>query len=309
MAVIVFVHGIDNHRESADLIESTWLPALAGGVRLEGRGDLADRLWPPRSRPNSIDARAAYYGHLFRAMDQQESPDDLSNLPFKQQMVAEALAVDWLGHVAERADDGSDEAVQAQMTLQMASRTGEVQGIGNILREVVRTLSQSSMFAGLGMNVAGHLLPALAQVSRYLTDPSVRNQARRAVLDLVGPETRVIVGHSLGSVVAYECTHRLSHSVPLLVTVGSPLGLRSIVTERLDPTPSFPPKVDVWLNVANREDVIAAEPDLRPLFAADSTAATRFHGSRFEETTKPHRAETYLGRQVVGRAVIEALGS
>jgi alpha-beta hydrolase superfamily lysophospholipase len=148
----------------------------------------------------------------------------------------------------------------------------------------------------------------LTQVTRYLTDETVREQARTAVLDLVDAETRVIIGHSLGSVVAYECAHRLTHQLPLLLTTGSPLGLPTIVTERLNPPPSFPLMATVWLNVANREDFVAAEPDLRSLFAHNAPPASRFDGARFDEVCKdPHRAETYLGREAVGRAVIEAL--
>ncbi len=152
------------------------------------------------------------------------------------------------------------------------------------------------------------VVTALTQVSRYLTDETIRAQARKAVLDLVDADTRVIIGHSLGSVVIYECAHRLTRPLPLLVTLGSPLGLRTIVTERLSPPPSFPPLATVWLNVANREDVVAAEPDLRPLFGGNVPASSRFEGVRFDEACKdPHRAETYLGRTAVGRAVIEAL--
>src|SRR5689334_8377734 len=76
MAKIVLVHGIDNQAESADLIEDHWLPALAGGVRLAGRGDLADRLWPPRTQSDSIECRAVFYGGLFRAPDRQGDGED-----------------------------------------------------------------------------------------------------------------------------------------------------------------------------------------------------------------------------------------
>jgi len=48
MAAIVLVHGIDNEQLTPDGVEAEWLPALSGGVRLARRGDLADRLWPPR---------------------------------------------------------------------------------------------------------------------------------------------------------------------------------------------------------------------------------------------------------------------
>ena len=152
------------------------------------------------------------------------------------------------------------------------------------------------------------VVTSFAQVSRYLTDDTIRTLTRSVVLELVDAETRIIIGHSLGSVVAYECSHLLTHPLPLLVTIGSPLGLRTIVTERVIPPPSFPPRVGVWLNVANREDVVAAEPDLRPLFAENVPVSSRFEGIWFDEASKdPHRAETYLGRLSVGRAVIEAL--
>ena len=99
MATIVLVHGNDNQRESADLIESSWLRP-GGGVRLAARGDLADRLWPPRSRPDLIDCRAAYYGDLFRSPDRQGDGDDLRDLSADQAALAEALALEWLERVA-----------------------------------------------------------------------------------------------------------------------------------------------------------------------------------------------------------------
>jgi hypothetical protein len=64
MAAIVLVHGIDNEQLAPDGVEAEWLPALAGGVRLAGRPDLADRIWPPRSRSDAIECRSAFYGDL-----------------------------------------------------------------------------------------------------------------------------------------------------------------------------------------------------------------------------------------------------
>ena len=55
----------------------------------------------------------------------------------------------------------------------------------------------------------------------------------------VGEGTRVLIGHSLGSVVAYEyvCRYR-PPSVELLVTLGSPLGIPKLVFDRLTPAPA-----------------------------------------------------------------------
>jgi len=150
------------------------------------------------------------------------------------------------------------------------------------------------------------VVTALVQVTRYLSGELIRALAQQRVLNLVENDTRVIVGHSLGSVVAYESVHRLVQPLPLLLTLGSPLGLRTIVTDRLRPLPSFPPKVGRWVNVADRDDIVAAEPDLRPLFASGMPDSSWFEGAIVDNGSAPHSPVHYLGKIAVGRAVSEA---
>ena len=117
----------------------------------------------------------------------------------------------------------------------------------------------------------------LQQVRRYMTDPQVRRAAQDRVAAEVGEDTRVVVGHSLGSVVAYEalCAHP-EWPVRALVTLGSPLGIRNLIFDRLVPAPAaagpggvrgaWPGGVRSWVNVADAGDVVALVKDLRPLF-------------------------------------------
>lgn len=308
MQRIVFVHGIDNQREGEDLIRSPWSLALAGGLRRAGRDDLADRLLYPRNDPDRLDVRVAYYGDLFRTPDSQGAHDDLNDLTPDQAALAESLLIEWLERVAERAPDDAS-IVPAKRALDMARDPRDTQGAGAIARSLLDTLARVPFIARPGMTfVEQFLIKALKQVTRYLTEIELREQIRRIVLDEMNDETAVLIGHSLGSVVAYECAHRLARPLPLLATLGSPLGLRTLVADRLDPPPSFPPQVQSWLNEANLEDVVAAAPDLRPLFGLAVPEASRFLNSTYSETTAPHRPETYFGREAVGRAVAEALG-
>jgi len=310
MAAIILVHGIDNEQLTADGVEAEWLPALVGGVRLADRTDLADRLWPPRSRPDAIESRSAYYGDLFRTPDQQGGGFDLRDLTPEQVTFAEGLALEWLERIAERAPSSSADGAQAQFALDVARNPEQVQaqGIRNIERQILKTLARNSWLARVGMTLAERfVVTALIQVTRYLSDELIRALAQQRVLDLVGDDTRVIIGHSLGSVVAYECAHRLAHSLPLLLTLGSPLGLRTIVTDRLRPPPSFPLMVGRWANVADRDDVVAAELDLHPLFACDLPASSRFEGVLVDNGSAPHSPVHYLGKIAVGRAISEAL--
>ena len=163
MATIVFVHGIDNQREGPDLIEARWLPALAGGIRLAGQAELADRLWPPRSRADSIECRAAYYGELFRSDDQQGAGDGLSDLAPEQADLAEALVLEWLERAAEHApaDNGDAKQAPAHALDHRDPEAAQAQGRRNVLRGALKTLTRLSWIAAPGAAIAERFVPAL----------------------------------------------------------------------------------------------------------------------------------------------------
>jgi hypothetical protein len=69
-------------------------------------------------------------------------------------------------------------------------------------------------FAPLGIGLAEKFVyRSLSQLARYFTDDSVREHAQQQVVAHVGPDTRIVIAHSLGSVVAYEaCTAQITTS-------------------------------------------------------------------------------------------------
>jgi hypothetical protein len=94
----------------------------------------------------------------------------------------------------------------------------------------------------------------LRQVRRYLVDPVVKATIDARVADRVGDGCRVLIGHSLGSVVAYEYLRQHpGHRVELLLTLGSPLGLR-MVRSRLSVGAL---DVAAWVNVRDLRDPVA----------------------------------------------------
>jgi len=106
---------------------------------------------------------------------------------------------------------------------------------------------------------------ALAQVTRYFTNETIRSAALEAVLKLVDARHRVLIGHSLGSVVAYEATHLLKQPLPVLITLGSPLGYRQSFISGSAAATWLPASVQRW-STSRSDDFIAAEPDLKELF-------------------------------------------
>ncbi len=149
----------------------------------------------------------------------------------------------------------------------------------------------------------------LKQVRRYFIDGDLRAAVRQRVADEIGPETRLLVGHSLGSVVAYESL--VAHPewpVRALVTLGSPLGIRRLVFDRLDPPPAqghgvWPAGIATWTNVADRGDVVALEKRLAPLFD------DRLRDLSVDNGALAHDVQPYLTAKETGAAIAAALDS
>ena len=86
----------------------------------------------------------------------------------------------------------------------------------------------------------------LLQVTRYLTEDDLRAAAQARVAALLDEDTQLVIGHSLGSVVAWEACQALGRPLPVLVTLGSPLGLDTVVYSQApspasDLAPARPP--------------------------------------------------------------------
>ncbi|OHV05263.1 hypothetical protein [Mycobacterium talmoniae] len=303
MATIVLVHGIAQEQSSAADLEDEWLPSLAGGLENAKFGSLADRL-----RAGDFDARMAFYGDIFLTADHQGlEPDQLTA---DEQLIAEELALDLLRSAAE--SENQSDAGEARLELEiLTAEADDAQGALKTMAVSAAGVLDHIPWFGRGALAAGSAVNrTLAQVTRYLNEPAIHDHAIAQVNHHLRPETRVVIGHSLGSVVAYDTLRARpsNQPVPLLVTLGSPLGL-SAISKRLKPQPpAFPAAVRRWVNIAAPDDVVAARRDLHPVFDRD-----RPHGAVFEKTwrvengSKPHQVNFYLTKKSCGSAVADAL--
>jgi hypothetical protein len=147
----------------------------------------------------------------------------------------------------------------------------------------------------------------------YLYGPyteAMRAPVRAALLNTPAP--RVIVAHSLGSVIVYDvlCEPALAGlHVDLWVTLGSPLGIGNIQNRLRDgagrPNP-VPTQLAAWDNFADRFDPVALDAtlhdDFRPPrdFAHDEAVNNRARNN--------HDMPGYLAVGVVRDAILAAAG-
>jgi hypothetical protein len=278
MPKVVGVHGIAQQLKGPAQLAAQWYPALSDGVRL------ADRSLQPE------DLAIAFYGNLFRKpgrMSGDWPPFTIGDITSPDEI--ELLELMWRDAArTEPVVPGPDDAtmVKTPVTVQRA----------------LNALSRSRFFAGLAQHV---MIGVVKQVHLYFTDDDVRETAISSVEEVVDSDTRVVIGHSLGSVVAYEAIARHPEwQVHSLVTVGSPLGIRNIVFDRLAPSPqhgrgSWPGTINAWVNVASPGDVVALVKSLADSFDGP------VHDLLVDNESKAHDIAPYLSSAEVGRAVTE----
>lgn len=280
MALVVAVHGIGHQLSGPDQIVASWLPALCEGVGLAGAAPLTDN-----------DVTCAFYGDLFRAQGKALGDPLYSAADVAVGFERDLLEGWW--REAVRVDPGvpgphDPTKLRTPLTVQAA----------------LNALSHSRFFAGLADRA---MIGALKQMHRYFVEPTLRKDARARVAAQIGEETRVVVAHSLGTVVAYEalCAWRDS-PVAVFVTLGSPLGIRNLIFERLDPRPQesrgrWPDLLRSWVNIADRGDIVALVKDLSPRFGPGVTDLRVHNGAR------AHDAGPYLSAKETGRAIAVGL--
>ena len=242
MSAIVGVHGVGNYvpgqpagkvaaRRSAD-----WAARVATGLGIQ---------------PETLDLTVAYYAPLLHA----------------GQPAAQPAALD-----PDRALDALDpdtDALARSWIVALDLPEVTIQGrLAVPLRHAVATAADR--FSLNGRLTKLFVAVCFPEVARYLAadDTPARARVREHVAATIAErQARIVIAHSLGTVVAYEALHAHPDlEVDLLVTLGSPLALPGAVFHRLQPRPNAdtglrPANVRRWVNISDYGDPIAI---LRP---------------------------------------------
>ncbi|WP_432094842.1 antibiotic ABC transporter ATP-binding protein [Streptomyces sp. bgisy100] len=298
MARVVVVHGVGRQLDTAETLLPALEPALRGGLNLALERDTALAAQVPPLAAG--DVACVGYGHLFRRPGTRGGVPDFEATDVAPGFETELLMAWW--EAAAAADPvvlGPDAATRGMLGY-AASRpltTATVQ-------RALDALTRSRFFRAVSDSL---LIAGLKQFRRYLTDGDLRTAVRARTDALIGPDTRVVVGHSLGSVVAYEtlCARRTGQ-VASLVTLGSPLGIRNLTFDRLQPPPRegtgvWPPGLRHWHNVADAGDIVALVRELAPRFGP------RVRDHRVHNGTTMHSMTAYLTAVETGAAIAEGL--
>lgn len=279
MVVVVGVHGIAQQQRGRHQLQAPWRQALADGLERAVSHPVAE---PP------LDL--AYYGDIFLAPLHRHG----------QKVIADALALlydldedELLDLTAAAGDVVSEKELAAAEAEASKGYTRSPMPLQVALRAIDRRFGPSAGILYLG---------ELRQVRRYLRCPTIKAEVDARLSMAVTSDCRILIGHSLGSVVAFEYLRQhAGHPISLLLTLGSPLGLRLVRTRMPDPVDGrrqpAPGNVATWVNLRDPHDPITCAGDLRQWWPLT-------HDLEVNNEADSHRAERYLGKKQTGEAVL-----
>ncbi|MFI7358031.1 hypothetical protein ACIBTP_29435 [Streptomyces avidinii] len=285
---IVAVHGIGNSfgagvraprsEELRALKAALWTRHLSSGLGIA---------------PDLLDLDFAYYADKLTGeqVAQGAGDDDVLDDPLACEML-EGLA---------RALGVPDEAAQGHATMPLRAFSSWVARRFDLVEGPLRVF----------------LRMWCKEVATYLRarDAPERLAAREEVAGRIARHRpRIVIAHSLGSVVAYEALHAHPELQPeLFLTLGSPLALPRVVFDRLVPAPrtngpdvrgSCMPGATRWVNIADPGDPVAVPAQLARFFDGISLDHTTVVSGLF----RFHHATSYLQSATTAATVAPYLG-
>jgi|HubBroStandDraft_1064217.scaffolds.fasta_scaffold00063_2 hypothetical protein len=282
MTKIICIHGIAQELQGSELLAREWRAALRDGMRFAG-ADANDL-------PSDSDINVAFYGDLFRG---RKKSTGAGGTPYELVDIEPGFESELLSAWAD--------AAEAHQYFGLPAKGG---GAPRSIQRIATTLLKLPYFLPLADRC---LVGSLKQVRWYLAECETRKVVRERLSSLITADTRLVIGHSLGSVVAYEVLCQMLPPIaPAFITLGSPLGLPKLVFDRLDPAPvngrgCWPGSTTTWTNIAANNDIVAAVKSLAPLFVGSVQDVT------VNNEAKAHDILPYLTAAETGTAALKAL--
>lgn len=294
MKQLVFIHGRAQEGKDAVALKAEWIAAWKEGLAKSGLV-----MTIPEDR-----VRFPYYGDTLKQLVGGTHPDDAARIIVRGAQDDASTALFLSAMLQEYIDVAGITDGEIELQLDTDARVIE-RGPQNWgwVQAVLRAIDKRTPGGGAMIALVTN------DVHQYLTKSPVRTHIEDGVLQALDlARENVVVSHSLGTVVAYTVLRRLAQEgqawkVPLLVTLGSPLGIRA-VRGKLRPI-GHPACVTRWFNAYDPNDVVALNPLDAKNFAI--TPAIENKGDVVNRTDNQHGIIGYLDDAVVAKRIHDAL--
>ncbi|WP_445116197.1 hypothetical protein [Acinetobacter sp. WZC-1] len=289
---IIFIHGMNQQNHNAETLKNHWLNIFQSGINAL-QLDVCS---------NDLNIEVPFYGDLILKHQFNNSFDLEAFLPkpllrrhpapaVQEPIAAQAATIPVLPHFLK------EKNLTFTRRLYLSSQLAK----DRALREFAIVLNH---FPRLHESLIHKFL---IETYMYLANPDFMEEVHQRILLSVGAdEELMIIGHSLGSVIAYNLLHcrQPLFQVRRFITLGSPLAFRVIQSRLTQPVTRPETLQGDWYNFYSHDDFLTTFPlagtpfDFQP--AIINQPISTF-------ISKPHEIIGYLQHPSVVKKVLELI--
>jgi hypothetical protein len=281
---IVFIHGIHQDGKDPTVLKTEWLSAISESQKGTSNLTIAEE-----------DIAFPFYGDL------------LGNLTLAATGKSRSFET-------RTSETGATERVIDSKTFREFWGETEKEMVGSVVPTPRGKGIHKSSFKFIAKGIEsispfkGRLaLKLLKQAYAYIHIPEIQKLVNDKVRPFLETETpKIIISHSLGTIVAYKILLDLSKQeklsgVPLFMTLGSPLSLKIVMNKLQNATETIQ-EVSKWVNGSDKEDFIALGNRLDENFYKMSIENISNLENGEED---PHSIEKYLSHKRITDHIFE----
>jgi hypothetical protein len=286
---LILIHGRDQQGKDTSELKKEWVDTLNDGL---SKNSL--------ELPEDVNIVFPFYGDLLDALSKDiTNPNSIAGVIAKGSIEEKQLSF-YYEILTEMAANASIEDKDIGKLLVGPQQRG--MGNWEWVQAVMRTLDSHTPFGNTALE------KRTFDVYAYLTMPEVRRQTDEFILKSIPEGPSVVVGHSLGSVVGYNVLRGLEgQNIKKYITLGSPLGLRSIQNHLSSPLKMPQAVTGGWYNAYDDRDYVALKPLDKINFNISPSIVNSSHVRN--QTENRHGIIGYLNDAAVAKEIYNSLTS
>lgn len=290
---LIFIHGRAQGGYDPEALKKLWTETLEQGL-----------VYNQLKLPEGLQIEFPYYGDrldemVAEAKKAKPKPTQAtrSNADTLEDQDELAFLQDYLIEIVGKADLSRGDQQE------LMNKLKKERGILNW--EIVQNILEDLDKKGIGGNWV--IKTVTRDVFAYLTIPSIKTEINEIVQKKFDQTPCVVVGHSMGSIVSYLILRdNPQYSVKKLITVGSPLGVKSV--QKFLGRPLVMPaciQSREWFNAYDERDFVALFPLDKEYFNIQPPITNLREINN--QTKNRHGIDGYLNDPIVAKTIYDAL--
>lgn len=236
---ILFIHGRNQHNQLPYVLKFNWLESLKDSFANSSI-----------EFPNDIYIHMPFFGYRLEYLARRHGPPLFEDDNYKNIISSNNFMDFWISSLTDLSiiDNQHNKTIGSSFEDKGDKGITSNPSFINIISKIDKTIPVATKLS---------IFYFLRDAYLYIYHAGIKAEIDNIVKGDILKSPSIIIAHSLGSIVAYNILRNIDNEIeiPLLITIGSPLGITAIRNEFKPIT--YPSSIKEWHNIKCNADIIS----------------------------------------------------